>query len=358
MMMTTASTSVTPAHDQMVGRSRLLWFPLDEVGQPIFTDLPVELNTYEDALAVPLSEFNGVRLGAVYDKYGQLVKDTERTKPDREWAGNPGHLLEPPKETPVRVLGRTFFGGHFRAAFGHVLVETLPRFWPELDYKEFNHILWYHTRPQRTRLKPHFPRYARELLRALGVRPARSVTAVQPLQFDELVVPTSAFWLKQGSSQVCAAPFQRIGDALDSAHRLDPLPTDARRIYFSRSRLQPELRRALNEDAIEDLMRRADFAVIHPQEHPIHTQVRLARQAEAISGCDGSALHLAAFARPGTTLLAIDARAVRNQFIVNEFSRLDALHVFAMDDAIKDRTQDWVADLDRVGEALGIAGLT
>jgi capsular polysaccharide biosynthesis protein len=48
------------------------------------------------------------------------------------------------------------------------------------------------------------------------------------------------------------------------------------------------------------------------------------RQAEALVGTDGSAMHLAAFARPGTRILTFDTRNLMNQRIINELAGLEA----------------------------------
>jgi hypothetical protein len=34
---------------------------------------------------------------------------------------------------PTRLPGRSFFAGHYFLVFGPFLVETLSRFWPQLD---------------------------------------------------------------------------------------------------------------------------------------------------------------------------------------------------------------------------------
>ena len=86
-------------------------------------------------------------------------------------------------------------------------------------------------------------------------------------------------------------------------------------------------------------------------------QVGLISRAEVIAGCDGSALHLALFAKPGTTLLAIDSRELVNQLMIDEVRGLDAVHVMANDRPAQERDTEWTADLDLVREAMAVAGL-
>jgi capsular polysaccharide biosynthesis protein len=93
---------------------------------------------------------------------------------------------------------------------------------------------------------------------------------------------------------------------------------------------------------------------VHPQELSIPEQIAILRGADVIAGCDGSALHMSAFSRPGTKLLAIDARTVPNQFLVDQARQLDALHVLAVDEALPGRSASWVIQTDRVQAALDL----
>lgn len=338
-----------------LGTTRLLFFP-HPAGRPSWAeDRPVTVATFRGATALPLtSPGRGPRIvGAAYDDLGRLIPDTERAKSNRAWAGNPARQ---PVQTPTeveQVAGRTYFGGHLRAAFGHVLLEVLPRFWPDPEDRPADHVVFYATRVAHGSRRPGLPPYAVDLLRALGVDPARClVVGDRATRFEELMVASPTFWLKRGFSRQARAAFGRAGDVLALAADRPPA---AARVYLSRSRLGPGPRRALNEAAIEAEVEAAGFLVVHPQEHPISDQVRLVREAEVIAGCDGSALHLGAFARPGTKIVAFDSRLVLNQLIIDQLAQLDAVHALVIDGAPAGRTGEWTADLDRVRAALDTA---
>jgi capsular polysaccharide biosynthesis protein len=252
------------------------------------------------------------------------------------------------------VAGTTFFGGHARPAFGHVLLEILPRFWPERDFGSFDQVVFYPTRAATSGRRPQLAPYAGELLNALGIAANQCLElGTRAVTFERLVVSSPAFWLKRGYNPVLTVPFRRAGEALAAVARTDPQP--ATRVYLSRSRLDVSARRALNEEAIEAIVRDAGFVVVHPQDLPISTQVGLIRAAEVIAACDGSALHLAAFARPGTKLVAFDSRLVPNQLILDEAAQLDALHAYVVDGQPSTRVNHWIANLDRVRTALDTA---
>ncbi len=74
-------------------------------------------------------------------------------------------------------------------------------------------------------------------------------------------------------------------------------------------------------------------------------------------GCDGSALHLAAFARPGTQLIGVDCRPTPNQLMIDAVRGLRAVHVLASSPPVPDRTTSWQADLALVRQAIDAAGL-
>ncbi len=342
------------------GMVRLVGFPEDE-GTTWRADLGVELRTYAEATATPLAYSELVDhqiVGAVYDAHGRLVIDSERAKWNRAWAGNPSRLDLGGRDLPERVPGRTFFAGHLRASFGHVLLEVLPRFWPAHDYASYDSVVFYPTRVTRRSKDLRLEDYAVTLLSALDVDPARArLISGKSLVFDDLTVSTAPFFLQAAFNSCATMPFDRIAQRLATSEPVAALDPTPRRIYLSRSHLQSG-RRASNEDAIEAVVQAAGFTVLHPEELPIATQVAAVRGAEAIAGCDGSALHLAAFAKPGTQLLGIDSRVVTNQFMVDHARQLDAVHVLSVATALTNRSDVWLADLDMVRCGLDLLGLT
>jgi len=355
------------------GCLRLLAFgaavPLDSASKLSWrSDLAVEVATYEHALATPLRSggAEGRRIiGAVYDRDGGLVTDSLRAKHNRVWKDNPRQLsagiwaeAAAGAASAMHLPGRTFYAGHRRDAFGHFLLETMPRLWPDLDYRAFDTFLYYGTRLGRRDASAPHPAYARDLLVALGAGGPRGVVVrTQPIAVDELVVSTPAFVLQTQFSPTCADVFERVAQRVCEAATTAVDQVPARRVYLSRSRLGPPHRAATNETAVEEVVQRLGFTVVHPQELTIAAQVALVRGADVVAGCDGSALHLAAFARPGTVLVAFDSRIVVNQLMIDQLARLDAVHVLAHDGRT-DRKGSWAADLDRVRYALELAGVS
>jgi len=349
-------TSGSPA------RVRLLWYPRRLASVTWADDLVAECDTFVDAIAMPVAETTAGKnalAGAIYSAAGGLVGHSERGKTNRVWKGNLPVLADRAPAGIARLEGRTFFAGHHRHSFGHVLLEILPRFWPELDYSSYDTLLFYPQRAGRSASSLKLRSYARDLLSAAtgSPLPPLQIVAATPLRVAELTVSSPAFWLKRGFGPALTTVFQRVGDNLmrDAPAANGGRP---RRVYLSRSHLTGDERRAENEADIEALVSTAGFTVVHPQELSVQEQVALVRSADAIVGCDGSALHLAAFARAGTRVVALDSRWVPNQLYVDHLAGLDAVHVMAAAEKVAhQRTELWHADLSRVERGLDVSGL-
>jgi capsular polysaccharide biosynthesis protein len=292
-------------------------------------------------------------LGSLYDHRGHLITDSKRAKLNRAWSAQPQVIALPRSRLTQRVAGRTFYAGHLLHVFGHLLLEMLPRFWPALDFGEFDQVLFRPARAGRNSGSPDFEPYERDTLIALGVDPEQVVlVGDRPLVVEDLTVSTPALVLKYGVDPAILVAFDRLRSAFAGTGG----DTD-RRVYLSRTRLTDGYRKATNEDAIETMFEGAGFEIVHPQELTLAEQVATVAAATAIAGCDGSALHLGAFARPGTVLLAIDSRVVVNQFMLDRVRGLDAVHVLAASTALDDRASTWTADLGAVRAGLAVAGL-
>ena len=334
-------------------RLRVLQVPPERISDVRVTNLPLGLWTYREALALPVADVPGADrlLGALYDRSGNLIDASQRARPGPRWRSNPKVLTDLGARAADEALtlpGRTFFGGQLGHVFGHVLLETLARFWRDLDYATYDQVVLYPIgQPDR---EIDVPELTLQVLALVGVRRERvHVVQGRPLRFEQIDVGASPIRLVKAVDPRMLAVFDRIANEVDPAIA----GLDAPRIYLSRSRLANR-RRTTNEDEIEAMMTERGFAVVHPQELPLLEQIALARQAEIIAGCDGSALHVAAFARAGTRLLALDSRPTPNQVLIGWARGLDAVHVDALAGDRSTRSNAWTANLERVRDALDL----
>lgn len=338
------------------GRLRLVHVDAGQVSPVRVARLPLRTTTHHDVVAVPvvdhLDAVHGDRyVGAVHEATGALVPQTQRARPGPRWRSNPLHRDDLP-EPATELAGRTVFGGQLAHVFGHALLEVLGRFRPDLDYAAYDHVLLY---PNREREEPWVvPDVVRDTLALVEVD-ASVVHVVHgaAVRCERLDVAPSPVRLTRSADPRLAEVFQRVAGRVAPVGSSAVAGASAPRVYLSRSALASG-RRATNEDEVEDVVRRAGFEVVHPQMLPLREQVALVRGADVVAGCDGSALHLAAFARPGTRLLALDTRPTPNQLLINWVTGLDAVHVDVLAGELATRKDEWVADLDRVRDGLAV----
>lgn len=264
--------------------------------------------------------------GAVHDRHGTLVPESQRS-----WHGDPmSPAATDPDRVPVpedapRLAGTWLYGGHWMSHFGHFLVEVLPGFWPEpREVGPLAGIVAHRSyRGSGGSVTPQGERRSRigrpidlqpwqaDLLRLAGYGdlPVHLVRA-RTGRVDRLLVPTRPVLLKSWALPAAADLWRRVSDAVGERG-------DAGRIYLSRSRWHAEESlhgrhqrgEAERDRRLDELFAAAGFEVVHPELLPIAEQIALVRGADIVAGPSGSALHLAAFADPGTRVLEIgDAR--------------------------------------------------
>ena len=347
-----------PAHQKAVeqGRLRTLGYPPASIVSVRTGRITLEFRSYPGSVAIPLRDHGPQpklrNIGAVYDRDGALVVDSQRAVRMRSWRNNPpvrsGPVAGSASTEPMLLTGRSFFAGHYSPGFGHVLLETLARFWRPEDYGAYDQIVCYRRRADVAFADIDL---LSTLLGCLGASASQLLLLPDSeVRFETLDVSTSPFVLKWMADPRFLDAFERIARCVSPPAQRSATPA---RVYLSRSRLGRG-RRATNEAQIESLMIANGFSVEHPQELPFARQVELMSGADVIAGCDGSALHLAVFARAGTRLLAIDSRQVPSQFVIDRVRGLDALHVLALDEGTASRVALWEADIDRVERGLEV----
>ncbi len=166
--------------------------------------------------------------------------------------------------------------------YGHWLVDILPRLaileWAGYDIFNLLFIL-----PR------DCPAFALQMLQRIGIPPAHLIAydpATELVQCDELLVPTTFSTGGRLHSRFAAATRNWIDRILPDTEAAPP----DRLLFISRARI-PSARNLTNRPAIEDLARAAGFAIIHPEQLDLPSQIRLFRSARQIIGEYGSGLH-------------------------------------------------------------------
>lgn len=213
-------------------------------------------------------------------------------------------VAKSPCATPPRLDEAFALVGVHSGAFGHWLVEFLPKVWACLRRPGFGAIP--------IAIDAQMPPQHLEALRFF-VGPDHPVVVLNPsdsLFVTRLWTCSALIYLplgpKMGSSYhsdivgfdfaTLAALVRGFADKLD-AHYSD---SQSKRVYLTRKRSLH--RRLTNKDEVEGVLVAQGFAIYDFEDLPFTRQVEIIRSADIIIGANGSALLMTIFARPGTRI--------------------------------------------------------
>jgi capsular polysaccharide biosynthesis protein len=312
-------------------------YALPEIGKPIAWRLetfPVSPPHGADAVleinGAILTSYSSGRLrtleapfrwtrGAVYDAHGALVEASQRIGGlggDHVVAADPATVAteEPRLPWPMatrperRLTGTWLYAGNWMNQFGHFITETLTTLWPDdLEVAGIVAHPFIFGGPESD--------WQLELLELGGYGSLPRVLAREGLRVDRLLMPTRAFVPNGYATSMAARVWNRVAAA---ATPEEPRPTATSALFISRTRWhrrlrelgRPTPRELPDEELLDRRMEARGCSVIFPEEMSVREQISAVRSKGILIGVSGSALHLSAFARPGTRLIEIsDARS-------------------------------------------------
>lgn len=254
--------------------------------------------------------------GAVYRSDGGLVRASQRC-----WAGDPMAPIsaDPPQITVDpdrgrRLEGRWIYAGHWPRHFGHFFLEMLSSLWPDPAETRVEGLIA-HRRfhgdiplPGRTRRAEEIELrdWEQEFLELAGYG-GLPVVEVQtaPAHVETLLVPSRPVVLKSWAWPRAVELWQRVAAGVEAG--------DDRRVFLSRRLFHEERqhkeKRARSDRSwdrrLEKIFSAFGFRIVYPETLPLREQLSIVRGADVLAGPSGSALHLSAFARPGTKVLEV-----------------------------------------------------
>ena len=253
--------------------------------------------------------------GAVHRADGSLVVGSQR-----RWNGeakapvpaDPDRV--PSRGTAEELPGAWLYGGHWSKHFGHFLLEVITSLWPEPGTVQPHGLLFHRSfrggLPKNTDAPapPALSSWQRDMLSFAGYGDLPVLTVQRRrTRVEELTVPSRPLSLRQWAQPEATAVWHRMAAAVP--------PTEGpQRVFLSRSafnasatgwhvRSSPDW-----DERVEREVVRHGFTVVTPEVLSIAEQIALVRSASVLAGASGSALHLSAFAEPGTRVLEIGDR--------------------------------------------------
>lgn len=252
--------------------------------------------------------------GAVYDAQGNLVPSSQRVV-----AGGLVMAADPVKlgpgvdgfsTWPVPVAetleGTWLYAGTWMNQFGHFVAETVTTLWPEdtaIDGLVAHPFVF----------RAGVAQWQLDLLQLLGMESLPRLIVGAATRVERLLVPTRTFVPNGYATATAGKVWNRIASAVPQAGSSSSAPVFLSRTHWHHRLKElgrPVLREVPNEEVIDGLMASKGIRVVFPEELTVGDQISTVRSAGTLIALGGSALHLSAFAEPGTRVLEIgDARS-------------------------------------------------
>jgi capsular polysaccharide biosynthesis protein len=192
------------------------------------------------------------------------------------------------------------YAGRYAFHFGHFLIESLARLWPLAGGKAQGQKIvahggsggdgWFSDPVQA------------EILGALNLAPQDFVYADRAFKLDRLVVPHMAFQQQRfghhAYGRLCRAIGARLVGETWPAKEHTP-------VWLSKSTLSAGVRKLVNEDRIEEVLRANGVDIVHPEDLSFVEKVKLFGSRTTILGTLQSAHNVSIFAPPAGRLISL-----------------------------------------------------
>jgi hypothetical protein len=241
--------------------------------------------------------------GGVLDHTGQPYRAADLWRAGSVWISGIGEPL--PAASPAEYYdGEVVYLGCLFAHYGHFLLESLARTWfvPKAPASAKFTFL----NPEKITPKGA----AAAILERLGIAPDRCIEFDRPTRIRRLICPEALFHLQYTAHPDVLAPFAAIGRASGISAPSKGV------VYLSRSRLSPNQRKIVGEEAFEEILRANGVDVAYPETMTLDEQIALFRDHSDVITAAGSAAHNILFSHGRTRLhLLTDERFSQDFFL-------------------------------------------
>ncbi len=298
-------------------------------------------------------------LGALYEN-GQLILDASNRGSTSKPSIDPINISEDRVSNATSIPGTCVYMGWLSSYFGHLLLEAPARFWFLNSINVAQSRFIFHPLDHNNASVGNIfqNELAQVLFHCFGIRKEQIIIANQDLLVDEVLIPSSLFFLNLTVDPTQLTIYEQIKTYIlqdAEPYGIDKnLPKPKKRLYLSRRLLNKAARKASNEDVIERLFLAYGFEIIFPEKLSLQTQISLLSQANIIAGCDGSALHMGVFMPPSSKMIVLSARGIiLSQLLMSALGDIETHFI----NAVKDQTElmmtgAWEADIPFIKEHL------
>lgn len=280
-------------------------------------DLAVE--SYDNAMILPLKNIDGDDCGGVVDVEGKYVKLS--SLPDRISGAYPVELYD---TSDLNVV----YCGYFNPTWGHFITDTVARLWYALDdnhdVDKYVFIGNYNT-PQHS-IEGNYLEY----FRLLGIADKVEIINVAT-RYKKVIVPELAFDLETHYS----ASFLSIYEAIIKnvmADKDENEPAEyPKKIFFTRSGIKKACKYEVGMRNIEAFFRINGYEILRPETLSLKALVRYLHNCDEVATFTGSVCHNVLFGKTHQKITIIERYANNNRFQpgIDAMMHLDATYVDA-----------------------------
>lgn len=237
--------------------------------QTNLSDYDIRIQDYPNATVWPVDDFKIPKPGiaGITDQDGQPIREAGLERGGGALLSCP---TEPDQTKVIHDDQKVIFGGYISHHYGHFLLESLARLWGYRD--SLLPVIWAAGR--------QFTDWELDLLDLLGIARNRLIVLRQPTRFSRVHVATPGFVIRRNFHHR-----QRDALAVVSAR------PGKEKVYLSRNSFKSRLFTAAGESAVQDILARNGWRIVHPETLSIRDQVDILANAGTVAGVEGSAFH-------------------------------------------------------------------
>ena len=171
------------------------------------------------------------------------------------------------------------------------------------------------------------PGYAKQLLKFAGLHDDDIMVLDHSAIFRRLYIPQQSFHLNQYSSAYQVELYSTIARICGGGVEKNSVD----KIYLSRTKLGAQ--RTYGEETVQHIFEKNGFRIIYPETMSVADQVACVKNCKILAGCAGTALHLAAFMKPGGTVIQIKRNSSVDdssfpQNLINQTNKLNFVTIW------------------------------
>lgn len=204
-----------------------------------------------------------------------------------------------------RLSGTVLYGGFWRSAWGHFLMNSTARLWPLFTgaVKSVDHILFMVAPADNVAIDGNF----KEFVELAGIAD-KIVTTTDEIAVERLLVPEIAFENCAYYSREAMAVFEAVKRAVpDTGIAVEKL-------FLTRSGLPDARYDEINIERLDDLFSLNGYRVVSPERIPLSEMIGMMRGARHLASVAGSLSHNFVFADRGSDAVVIERGAVSNVY--------------------------------------------